>query len=67
MSPTQIPNACGTIGLLHALINVGLSFDQPVDCDGSWYMQSNVTFVPDSPLANFVSECQGMGALLIPP
>jgi ubiquitin carboxyl-terminal hydrolase L3 len=36
-----IPNACGTIGLLHALLN------------------SNVTFIPDSPLAQFVEECQG--------
>ncbi|KZP21034.1 peptidase C12, ubiquitin carboxyl-terminal hydrolase 1 [Athelia psychrophila] len=36
-----IPNACGTIGLLHALLN------------------SDVTFVPNSPLAQFTEECKG--------
>lgn len=35
-----ISNACGTIGLLHALAN------------------SNVPFIPDSPLAKFVDECR---------
>ncbi|RDB20915.1 Ubiquitin carboxyl-terminal hydrolase isozyme L3 [Hypsizygus marmoreus] len=36
-----IPNACGTIGLLHALLN------------------SDLTFVPESPLAQFIDECKG--------
>lgn len=35
-----IPNACGTIGLLHALAN------------------SDVTFVPESSLAQFIDECK---------
>ncbi|KAG6854543.1 hypothetical protein C0991_005455 [Blastosporella zonata] len=35
-----IPNACGTIGLLHALAN------------------SNVTFSPQSPLAQFIDQCK---------
>lgn len=35
-----IPNACGTIGLLHALAN------------------SDVPFVPHSPLAQFIEECK---------
>jgi len=35
-----ISNACGTIGLLHALAN------------------SDITFVPESPLAKFIAECK---------
>ncbi|KAI5983158.1 hypothetical protein EDC04DRAFT_2592026 [Pisolithus marmoratus] len=36
-----IPNACGTMALIHALSN------------------SDVTFIPESPLAKFIDECKG--------
>ena len=59
---SQIRNACGTMALIHALANVSRSI-RITSCVYSLkppcHKQSNVTFVPESPLAKFIDQCKG--------